>query len=333
MSEQWEIGSEVSAEDYTQCAIYCNQQGDRHIEQQNATYLVVANTIPSQASIATGNNENTGDSMEHLFGDGSDGNVTLETDTNFDEMKNFRNFTLSSGVNLSKTTGCSPLVIRCKETCTIAGTISMTGKGYTGSSGAGLANGYGSTGSLDLILPGISINARNPSGSCDKTNIQMLASIFDFGSIPWCGGGGAGSVQTRQYGYTSSSYQITHSEEYGTPGIGAGSGGNGGCWYSGEKKTGNGTATSTGGTGGGGVLIIANRIIITGTINANGTNGNLVQPNGYYVAYGGGGGGGTVVLLAKQGLEITGNVNCAGGASGGGNAGAGGNGCFVSLII
>ena len=56
MSEQWEIGSEVNAEDYTQCAIYCNQLGDRHIERQNDAYLVVANPITSQITIATGNN-------------------------------------------------------------------------------------------------------------------------------------------------------------------------------------------------------------------------------------------------------------------------------------
>ena len=57
MSEQWKIGSEVNAEDYTQCAIYCNQLGDRHIERQNDAYLVVADPITSQITIATGNNE------------------------------------------------------------------------------------------------------------------------------------------------------------------------------------------------------------------------------------------------------------------------------------
>ena len=79
--------------------------------------------------------------MEYLFGDGSDGDVTLTADTSYDRMKNFGNFTLNAGVNLTKTTAGSPLIIRCTGICTINGTINLAGKGMAG--GAAGANGYG----------------------------------------------------------------------------------------------------------------------------------------------------------------------------------------------
>ena len=90
-------------EDYTQYAIYCNQRGERHIERQYDAYLVVANPITSQITITTG--------------------------TSYDRMTNFGNFTLNAGVNLTKTTSGSPLIIRCAGICTINGTINLAGKG------------------------------------------------------------------------------------------------------------------------------------------------------------------------------------------------------------
>lgn len=338
MSEQWEIGSEVSEAEYSQCALYCNAQKDRHIEKTGNQYFVVANRSISQELLTTtgySNSESTGgggNNMQYLLGDGSDGNVTLENDTSYDEMKNFLNFTINSGVTLGKTTAGSPLILRCQETCTINGAISLKGKGFSGSTGDGIAAGYGKVGSDYSLLPGISLSSRSASGSCDKNLVQMFASVFDFASIPWCGGGGAGSSQTRTYGYINSSWGVSHSESYGTPGIGAGSGGVSSTWYSTGKDNTNGTATSVGGSGGGGLLIIAKRIVLSGGIDVSGNNGNA-PATGTYAAYGGGGGGGTVVLLAKESLEITGTVNYSGGAGGGGSAGAGGAGCMVQLVI
>ena len=39
----FEIGQIVTAENYTQAAIYCNEQGDRHIEERDGQYVIVAN--------------------------------------------------------------------------------------------------------------------------------------------------------------------------------------------------------------------------------------------------------------------------------------------------
>lgn len=39
----YEIGTIVSENNYTQAAIYCNEQGDRHIEERDGQYVIVAN--------------------------------------------------------------------------------------------------------------------------------------------------------------------------------------------------------------------------------------------------------------------------------------------------
>ena len=338
MSEQWKIGSEVNAEDYTQCAIYCNQLGDRHIERQNDAYLVVANPITSQITIATGNNENTGDSMEYLFGDGSDGNVTLTTDTSYDRMKNFSNFTLNAGVNLTKTTAGSPLIIRCTGTCTINGTINLAGKGMAGGGPGSNGYGYGNANSGQNTLGGVGLTNRSPSGNIDLNAVELAVASLDFDAIPFCGGGGAGA-----YAYASSSTGAVTNTNYG--GIGAGCGGNGqaAAYISSNSHT---TASVSGGNGGGGLLIIARTIIFAGSLIATGNNGtgqnnassgSSFGGSSYYARGSGGGGGGGCAVCVGNEVNLTGTMNFAGGASGGSYTnvagGAGGTGGYVKLII
>lgn len=43
MNKEWNIGDKVSISEYTDAAIYCNSKQDRHIEQMNGEYVVVAN--------------------------------------------------------------------------------------------------------------------------------------------------------------------------------------------------------------------------------------------------------------------------------------------------
>lgn len=45
MNNNFDIGQEVSKQDYTEVAIKCNQLGDRHIEKQDGKYIVVANAV------------------------------------------------------------------------------------------------------------------------------------------------------------------------------------------------------------------------------------------------------------------------------------------------
>ena len=45
---EFEIGQIVDLENYTQAAIACNQTGDRHIEEQDGQYVIVANPAPAE---------------------------------------------------------------------------------------------------------------------------------------------------------------------------------------------------------------------------------------------------------------------------------------------
>lgn len=340
MSEQWEIGSEVSEAEYSQCALYCNAQKDRHIEKTGNQYFVVANRSISQELLTTtgySNSESTGggNSMEYLFGDGSDGDVTLTADTSYDRMKNFGNFTLNAGVNLTKTTAGSPLIIRCTGICTINGTINLAGKGMAGGAAGANGYGYGNANSGQNTLAGVGLTNRSPSGSIDLNAVELAAASLNFDTIPFCGGGGAGA-----YAYSTSSFGAVINTNYG--GIGAGCGGNGqaAAYTTSSSAV---TASAAGGNGGGGLLIIARTIIFTGSLIATGNNGTgqntsggTFQNSSYIRSSSGGGGGGCAVFVGNE-VSLTGTMNFAGGASGGSytNAvgGAGGTGGYVKLII
>lgn len=62
-----------------------------------------------------------------IFGRGSDGDVTISSNTTLTEDKFYDNLTVNSGVTLDSSQ--EALVIHCKTKCTVNGTISMNGKG------------------------------------------------------------------------------------------------------------------------------------------------------------------------------------------------------------
>lgn len=276
---------------------------------------------------AGGGGGSSGESMQYLFGNGSDGNVTLTADTSYDRMKSFENFTLNANVKLTKTTAGSPLVIRCSDTCTINGTINLQGKGFQ-SANYDAASGYCRVGDANIPLLGISPNViKMASCSADLGLIEMLAATLNFGSIPWCGGSGAGSRVYHVYGKSDDIYTYP-------AGVGCSSGGS-----SAASTQGNASGTSdfpvSGGAGGGGLLIIARKIIIAGNINLNGTAGAYQHHSNGSVniwAGSGGGGGGCAVLLGND-ISIIGTISANGGAGGGGSATAGGTGGYVKLVI
>lgn len=279
-------------------------------------------------SLAGGSN-----SMDYLFGDGSDGDVTMVADGSYDVMKNFENFTLNSGITLSKTTAGSPLVIRCTGTCTINGTINLSGKGFPGGAST-TGNGYGNTAAGSHSIGGVGNTNRQGGGAIDLNSIGVATASLNFDQIPFCGGGGGGASLSS----TSTTGPLTNNG-----GIGAGAGGNG-CAYIFNNTSNSHTASSTGGNGGGGLLIIARKIIIAGTLTLTGTNGSAQTDSGGFstttwraYAFGGGGGGGCAVLVGNE-ISITGSINCAAGNRGGTNSGAdtaqnGGNGGYIKLVI
>ena len=261
-----------------------------------------------------------GGNMDYLFGNGADGDVTMVANGNYDVVKNFKNFTLNSGVTLSRTSAGSPMIIKCTGTCTINGTINLEGKGWPAGTGYGTpartwTSGEGSSivgfsESQFSSIAGLTYKNRQPSGSFDENITYFLASVFDFGNIALMGGGGATQANPTICGY------------------GAGSGGTG--------SGGNTSAAS--GNGGGGLIIIANNIVLNGSISCKGVAGvaktATTSSSTYY--YTAGGGGGCVVLIAHQ-ISGAGGIDCSGGAGGYSSAlrqaTSGGAGGFVKVLI
>ena len=48
----FEIGEIITKENYTQAAIYCNKSGDRHIEEKDGKFVIVANPAPAEPTAA-----------------------------------------------------------------------------------------------------------------------------------------------------------------------------------------------------------------------------------------------------------------------------------------
>ncbi|MBP5430124.1 MAG: hypothetical protein J6Y25_04520 [Elusimicrobiaceae bacterium] len=271
-------------------------------------------------SLAGGSN-----SMDYLFGDGSDGDVTMVADGSYDRMKNFENFTLNSGITLSKTTAGSPLFIRCTGTCTINGTINLSGKGFAGGTNyEECGKGYpADLREYDYVLSGIGATNLSSGGSMDLNAAEVALASLNFDQIPWCGGGGGGGQYIKSEIAT----------RYTAGGCGAGAGGKGYSYsnYSLSQDV----KYASGGTGGGGLIIIARRIVIAGTLTLTGTNGGTqtYSSSGRYLyAQGGGGGGGCAAFIGNE-ISITGSINCAGGSAGGSGAQAGGAGGYIQLVI
>lgn len=255
-----------------------------------------------------------GGSMDYLFGNGSDGDVTMVSDGSYDTVKNFTNFTLNSGVTLTKLTAGSPLVIKCTGTCTLNGVVNLNGKGFVGQQDSA---GKGYSG-----ISGISSINYAPSGSFDKNITFMLASLLHFDSLAIMGGAGAGVfAQHTSSSNTARSY---------TGGFGAASGGNSHAASSGSSSDGK-ALNYAGGNGGGGLLVIARKIVINAAVFAKGLDGASGSSNGA-VARSGGGGGGCAIFVANK-IEDNGTYDFTGGAAGGTYAGAGGTGGYVTVII
>lgn len=270
-----------------------------------------------------------------MFGDGRDGafNSTGNTvfsvaaDDGYYVTKQFTNFTLNTGHNLSIDKRNRGLIIRCTGDVVINGTIDQNNKAAR----------------ITRDINGVAWDtiakvALKPS----DLPIPLALEIMPSG-----GSGGAGG-----YGGYESAYGPR-----GAPGGGGsnaafgGSGGGGGA--SGGRNAGPpGTGPGGGGGGaGGGIIFIGSRGIrtLSGTINVSGSAGGAAGGAGAGIG-GGGGGAGNGGIGGYNTSESSGDSNCAGragsvgagtGASGGagyasggngGAGGAGGGGIIVLLV-
>jgi hypothetical protein len=297
--------------------------------------------------------------FEHMYyGDGSDGDVTISSNTNLSEVKRYNNLTINSGQTLSMSAGShSSLIIQVKDTLTINGTISMDGKGAAGSDGGAVGGGGAAgTGNGGQGSPGTDgkIAAFNGNfGSKDTTNQGI-------GNSSGSGQGGTAS-ETTVDAVTGLNYRqgvktatpntrtgipfyiaTTMPQMYGAGGSG-GSGGGGGDGgdvpvggYGSAGIGGYGGLGGVGGSGGGGIILMAKTIVFnsgavitadgangaTGVVSGNPTQGYSHNPYGHHGHSGGGGGGGEggQVILLYNYLTNSGTFTVTGGSAGAGGA-------------
>lgn len=226
-----------------------------------------------------------GSSMDYLFGDGSDGEVTVVSSANFDIPKNFTRLVINSGVTLSVSIALTPLVLRAKTEIIINGTLDLTGKGYPAESGLSeeQATEFGLVRTSD---------GRNSVSAYYARYMGLSNLSFSFG-----GGGGNGGG-TRKNGFGVGCGNNNGNKGGGGGGGGSGlfickdwdftgvlssNGGSGGASYS------SGTNLGRGGAGGGSALLSAPKISGSGNIIFNGQGGSVGGSSGS-LSYGSEGG-------------------------------------------
>ncbi len=276
-----------------------------------------------------------------IFGDGSDGDVTISASTTMTREQHYNNLTIGT-TGILKPRGFRIFV---KGTLTIesGGSINDDGNNATGGTPG---TGLGATGFLD----GQSSAGGNSRGSLGAGNagvaLGSTVSLNSNGVLPVGGAGGAsGTGQAGGAGGTCT--QITPSQRWSSTAVQyagraagsaqwkGGSGGGGG----GADPTGGTCVSGAGGGGGGLVYIAANTITNNGTISANGGNGGNASFTGTANAGGGGGGGaGHVCVVTKTNTSL--GTITANGGTGGAGAGASGlpggvgtSGTVVTMVV
>jgi hypothetical protein len=244
-----------------------------------------------------------------IYGNGTDGDVTLTVDTTLVRDMYYNNLTVNSGVTLT-TAGYRVFVL---GTLNCLGTIDRSG-----------ASSSTNTGAAALIAGTVGASGAGGNGGGAAAGSAGGASATAAGTSGGAGGAGAGGaggaagtvtvVTTNNGGVETLNQprQATVARDLVNSIMTGGSGGGGGG--------GSGVAGSGGGGGaGGGIMILVGRTITgNGTIKANGGNGSTaILANG---GGGGGGGGGVVILLSENDTTMTSlTVQVNGGTAGAGN--------------
>jgi hypothetical protein len=273
-----------------------------------------------------------------IFGDGSDGAVTISSNTSLTRDMYYSSLTVNAGVTLSP----NGWRIFCTGTANILGTIDASGGNGTASAGAsgggpGAAGGganaviaQGAAGTTGGITAGTVGNAGGP---------YLVDPSVNSGAGGASGGGNAGGgagAQSRMVGgvaqFRNSANAIL--AEGITSGIVIGRLGGG---ASGGSGAGDGTNRGGGGGGGAsGIVIVAAVLAGNGTIAAKGGNGGGPGTTGN--CGGGGGGNGGSIILVTTSNTFTGTITAAGGTGGAGvgtgvAGGAGAPGGTLTLLV
>lgn len=293
--------------------------------------LTVTSGLPAWQAAGGGSNGG-------IFGDGSDGAVTLDgTVTVSWATKVGSVYTMNTDAFLSSLTINSGVTlipgnarIWCTGTITNNGTISLTGGNASGATG-GASSTFGS-----WIYESSQGGAAGGTGA--GSSVSQISGIGTGGSGNGGAGGtgAAGNGSNPQFGSNGKLFRQPHFPVTGlwayngnnTPFTGAQGGGGGG---------GDGTNAGGGGGGGGGIVLIWSKAIVNnGTITVAGGNG--ASPAAGNAGGGGGGGGGVLVLYTASAVTGSGSTSVAGGTAGtahgtGSNGSAGASGTYINVIV
>ena len=265
-----------------------------------------------------------------IFGDGSDGNVTIASNTTLTRDMYYNNLTVNAGIFL--TTGGYRVFV--KGTLTNNGTIARNGNvggnatsTDAGAAGAALAaaslggSGAGGVGNGDMDNYGAGGGGGSGAGviviaARILTNNATIQANGGNGGNAWANGFGnpggtakaGGTVTSPTTGYRDSTSGVI-AQQLGTRLMG-GAGGGGGAGVGGGGTVGGSTNPGIGGAGG-----------------AGGNTSTVGQAGG-----GGGGGGGALILIYQTITE--GTLQVLGGTGGlGGNGGPAGNNGSVGVTV
>lgn len=303
------------------------------------------------------------ETIQNYFGDGSDGDVVISTNTNLTPpgitgsydaemiVKNYKNLTINASCTLTPSQPCRGMLLYVNGDLTVNGTISMVGRGAKGDpSGMGVGSGglnirrfkSGSTASNSSsnLLAGAGTAA--VAAENNQPVVQASGIVIN---VPRTGGAGGGPgvdggtvTDAPGGGGGGGSFNAVGGSGGGATCFGGGAGGGGGGVaggtiggnagaYSGDYGPGNqgGHGAGQGNRGNGGLLIL----IVKGKVTVGATGSITCKgSDGDGSGYGGGGasGGGRLIILHGGSYTNGGTVTAAGGVRGAGNGGAPGHG-------
>lgn len=264
-----------------------------------------------------------------LFGDGSDGDVTISIGTTvLSRTMYYNNLTLSSTGILNP----NGYKIYVKNTLTISGTASIQRPPNNGTNGAGQTNGNGGAALTENDCgPGLAGQAGAVGGGSNSTGVpgNNAGTAEGYGNA----GGASGSAGSSGTAGTAGVYThvpervVRHDHLYKLDYKNAGQGGAGGAGGAASLLN-TGGGGGGGGSGGGAIIIFAyiiNNTSSVGILARGGTGGNGgAAPSGNSRGGGGGGGGGGGQVFIVIGIATAiGTLSVTGGAGGTGGAGSG----------
>lgn len=255
------------------------------------------------------------DHLALLFGDGSDGDVVISTNTTLQWEMVCNNLTVDAGVELDT----NNYRIYVRGTLTNNGVIHCDGRSATGSFGAAGREAY-----MQFGRSGRGGNGGQTTGGAGSETFVLEGGLAGRGGAGGSGSAGAGGSSPaggypwgmpkfrtlldlmNMYWVRVDMYSPPRAYVYGIEGgCGGGGGGGDGTNYGGG-----------GGSGGGVVWIAARKLVNNGVIRARGGNG--YTPTAGNCGGGGGGGGGAIVLIYREKLG-SGSCDVSGGQGGAGS--------------